>query len=595
MVKNKFCTDPFIGIVFSLLFLTTACSKVPDALDSTEVATESGDVIGYQHSKHTLAWLGIPYAAPPEGKLRWRKPQPVKHWDNTKETLQFGSSCIQFPNPLAGKNAPESELVVGSEDCLTLNIFAPENALTNHKPKPVMFWIHGGANITGTSQQFDGALLASTQDVVVVTINYRLGLLGWIRHAVLREGTTDLAEHSGNFGTLDIISALSWVNRNIAAFGGDPNQITIFGESAGGRNVWSLIQSPLASGLFQRAITQSGTLKTMDPLKSEQHNLTAIDYPQYQNNSAELVTAWFGETESMSALSLADKIRALSPDELYQGINTKTSVIYSQPLLFLDGHVFVAPALELFKDPSRYNSVPIMTGGNRDETKLFLPFDERWVDLKLGFYPVIKNQQRYDAVAAYGSDAWKAFTADIPAKVISENGGKPVYIYRFDFDDLLSWPVDLSKMLGAAHGFEIPFIFGSQNVFPSSWLLSNADERDQLGEQMMQYWGQFAHSGDPGRGTKDQNLKWLQWQENGIHTLILDTKSDGGIRMISNKVSASDLKMRLHNDTLFNDEEKCEFYIQMFLNGYQDIAAYDELEYSNFVESGCPLEKKVKS
>ncbi len=571
--------------ITSLLIL--GCEDTPRASDSTVVTIESGQLRGFEYNHNTAAWLGIPYAAPPVGELRWRAPRVAPPWEGLRDALHYGPACTQPLNFTAGENAPEAEHSIGVEDCLTLNVYAPADAHNADVMRPVMFWIHGGGNVVGSSQVYDAALLASSQDVVVVSINYRLGLMGWFRHWSLRGADTSAADRSGNFGTLDIIAALHWVQNNIDAFGGDPGNVTVFGESAGGRNTWSMVQSPLASGLFHRAIIQSGTLKTMNPIKAETHVSTAPDYPQYQNNASEIVSRLVETPTELPAQDLADRLRQLSADALYSAVTLQPQGMYKQPKLFLDGYVFVAPALELFKDPASYNAVPIITGTNRDEDKLFMQFDERWVDFKFGFIPEPKDTDRYNKAAAYGADTWRALSVDKPAEIISRNGGAPVYTYRFDFDDLTSWPANFSVLAGAAHALEIPFVFGSEGNFPWNLLFSNSAQRQKLSAAMMDYWGAFAHHGNPGKGSSGGFPQWSAWQESGTNILLLDTDNDGGVRMSDNRMSLAMIKDRMREDDAFTQEEKCEAYRLVFLNGYQIPLGYDAAEYATFGDGGC--------
>jgi para-nitrobenzyl esterase len=565
--------------------LLSACgSTAPSASDDSLVRTQSGDVVGYEGDHDTYVWKGIPYAAPPVAALRWRAPQPIAPWQGVHESLAFGPACVQPANPTSGPNAPESEHVVGVEDCLTLNIFAPQKARSGEEPLPVMFWIHGGANMMGSSQLYESSRLADGQNVVVVSINYRLGLLGWFRHASLRPPGASLADHSGNYGTLDIIAALEWVRDNIEEFGGDPGRVTVFGESAGGRNVWSMVQTPLAKGLFHGAIVQSGSLKIMDAQKSERIDEGAIDYPSHENNGEQLVAKIVPAYEGMDSETVANELRGKTPDEIYAQIIPHPQGMYEQPRLFLDGHVFVQPALELFEDPSKYNAVPIITGTNRDEDKLFMLYDPRWVDFRFGFLPKVKDEQRYNAAAALGADTWRVYSVDVPAQVITEHGGPPVYTYRFDFDDLSDTIVDLSTLIGAAHSMEIPFVFGTHVESPWSWIFSNKEQRSVMSNAMMSYWGNFAYTGNPGKGSAGEQVFWPQWQEKGEHIMLFDTQNDGGVRMVEDRLKVDDIKQRLLSDAIFSREERCVAYPLILLNGYMVSDGYDETEHKSLCE-----------
>jgi len=208
-------------------------------------------------------WRGIPYAQAPVGELRWRAPRALAPWPGTLEALAPGAACVQFPSSLLSDEDPSQP--TGSEDCLTLNVFArpvsPSGIPGGAERRPVMVWIHGGANLTGESGVYDWSRFAVAHDTVVVALNYRLGLFGWFRHDSLWNEQDDVFDRSGNFGTLDLIHGLRWVQDNIAAFGGDPDNVTIFGESAGGNDVLALLLSPEAEGLFHRAISQRARAK----------------------------------------------------------------------------------------------------------------------------------------------------------------------------------------------------------------------------------------------------------------------------------------------------------------------------------------------
>lgn len=576
-----------------LIFLLAlvACADSPPLADkASQVNTIQGDVIGFASDHDTYAWRGIPYAKPPLGPLRWKAPRAPAKRDAILNALSHGAVCVQMPNPTAGPVEQTEENIVGSEDCLTLNIYSPRAALDDGRKRPVMFWIHGGGNMAGAAQVFDGSRLASTQDVVVVTINYRLGLLGWLRHGALRATADNALDASGNFGSLDIIEALNWVQANIGNFGGDAGSVTVFGESAGGRNTWGLVQSPLAKGLFHRAIVQSGSLKIMDPEKSEKHDPAASDYAQYQNNSAEVVGRLLGESgrdETLPEAAIADTLRRFSASEIFAAAELHPQGMYEQPRLFLDGTVFTAPALELFKDPERYNSVPIITGTNRDEDKLFFMFDDRWVSFRLGFLPKVMDQGHFDAAAGYAADYWRLYSVDVPAQVITGNGGAPVYTYRFDFDDHINWPLDLDNLLGAAHAMEIPFVFGSTKSFPWSLLIEDDEGADALSTAMMNYWGEFARTGKPGTGGNDAQPEWTAWKAKGNHIMRFDSPNDEGLGMSEMRQSAASLQARLRDDPHFTQSERCEAYRLLFLNGYQVRDGYDENAWRNFGAGGC--------
>jgi para-nitrobenzyl esterase len=242
-----------IAVVGYFTFFTAEEPPPPIERDAVTLrSTTAGDVVGFIDSYGTRAWKGIPYAEPPVGPLRWRAPRPPRPWSGVRETLAAATACPQLKSFIGDGSGAEDSLIDGVEDCLYLNLWSPANASN----LPVMFWIHGGGNTIGHAGTYNGAALAGQRNVVVVTINYRLGPFGWFAHPALERD--DPLDDSGNYGTLDAIRALQWTRDNIAAFGGDPDNVTVFGESAGGFDTLAMMASPLAEGLFHRAIVQSG-------------------------------------------------------------------------------------------------------------------------------------------------------------------------------------------------------------------------------------------------------------------------------------------------------------------------------------------------
>ncbi|WP_339336223.1 carboxylesterase family protein, partial [uncultured Maricaulis sp.] len=223
---------------------------------------DQGEVGGFESEEAAAVWMAVPYAAPPAGELRWRAPRPPVAFESRVAALAAGPVCPQITNTLsAGEDQDVGELV-GSEDCLTLDIYAPRNAAPGDD-LPVMMWIHGGANVWGSSSAYDGSTLATEQNVIIVAVQYRLGPLGFLAHPALRAEPGIADDAAANFALLDLVEALRWINGNIAAFGGDTDRVTIFGESAGAYNIAGLMAMPQARGLYHGAIMQSGGTPTL--------------------------------------------------------------------------------------------------------------------------------------------------------------------------------------------------------------------------------------------------------------------------------------------------------------------------------------------
>lgn len=570
--------------------------------------TPSGAVIGFEDRYRTHAWLGIPFARPPVGDGRWRAPQPAEAWIDTLQALQFGSPSVQFGNQFAGVDKELYDQVVGSEDCLYLNIWAPQYT-PDKVPKegerlPVMVWIHGGANAIGTANIYRGHHLAGAHNLVVVTFNYRLGILGWLSHPALRATAIQPEDGSGNYGILDMIAALRWVQTHISSFGGDPNNVTIFGESAGGRNVYSLLASPLAKGLFHRAISQSGSVATNilpwaenyrdDPLTgsslSSRELINKLVLQDGLTESRDAAKAWQAQ---QSESDIVEYLRSKSPQELFDVINAGELGLYIAPQNLRDGRVLPKECLlDVFSDPARYNPVPVILGNNRDEHKPFMSKDPELVSKLFGILPRIKDLDTYNRVAGYYSDQWKALAVDEPAMVLQRSQPDSVFAFRFDWDESPSnFFADLGNLIGAGHGLEVSFVFGDfKHGFSSPYLYTkaNAPGRETLSHAMMSYWAEFAYSGKPGRGRNRKLPLWKPWDPEGDKFIVLDTPEDGGIRMTAESITTKMLKERLLSDPHIQGQEKlCELYARLFLLTYQTSKFWDPNEYATLGEKGC--------
>ena len=579
---------------------------------SAERDTQSGSVIGSEDPNNTYVWLGIPFAAPPVADLRWRSPQPVKPWTETLGTTAFRDACVQLSGPLDGL-PDDSGAVVGSEDCLYLNIWSPrDHSSFNAEKLPVMVWIHGGGNTIGTANTYDASLLAGSEQVVVVTINYRLGFFGWMSHPALRTPDRNALDASGNYANLDMIAALQWVSDNIANFGGDQNNVTIFGESAGGRNVFSLMASPLAKGLFHRAIAQSGSVGTTPLWRAE--NFHGDTQPGQALSSREWLSLQLqnsGRAKDSKAARAAqmlmsdeetrDFMYSRSPQEILEGVSGGAGM-YSAPQSFRDGTVLPQDTLyTVFSDPSRYNSVPLITGTNRDEAKLFLAQDPEFVELRFGFLPRVKDLQAYNELSAYLTDSWKAMAVDGIADIIAANSSEPVFAYRWDWDEGgKNWLIDYSELLGAAHGLEVAYIFGGFDGAigaPGLYTDNNIAGRDLLGQQMRSYWSEFASTGAPGNGRSGVLPQWRPWSNAGANLMLLDTARGGGLRMVNEPMTVAMLKERIAQDPNIPElRSRCALHVQLFLlaNAGDDVwdeADYDALGCAEFNPWGLEVER----
>jgi para-nitrobenzyl esterase len=458
-----------------------------------------------------------------------------------------------------------------------------------------MLWIHGGGNSIGSALLYDASRLAVDQDLVIVTIHYRLGVLGWFAHDAVAGANADAEDRSGNFGTLDTIAALEWVQEHISDFGGDPDRVTVFGESAGGSNTFALLVSPRAAGLFHRAIVQSGSgdLIKMQAAKDWMDDTE----PGHSRSSNEVLLALLIADESAAdreagrktiktwtPTQISDYLRGKTPTELLSIYGDGLGGMYDTPELIRDG--VVLPKLDPRESFAQgaYNAVPVIFGTNRDEVKLFMAFGSKDV-ARIGILPLwFKNERMYDLAAEYETKMWKAHGVDEAAAAITSAGRAPAYAYRFDWDEegTMLW-LDLSRLLGAAHAFEIPFVFGglslgpvTDNIFPES----SQPAARILSDQMMSYWGQFAYTGDPGRGRGGDLPEWMSWGADPGRFLIFDTEADGGLRLSSETLTRATVLRQIAEDDRFKtSKERCGVYWNFTrFNGRLSLEEFETIE-----------------
>ncbi len=442
---------PFGSRMCALVLVFSACggppapAEPPRADAASRRSLGAAEITGFTGAYGNHTWLGLRYAKAPRGDLRFRGPQLLAPPAGAQQALAFGSPCPQYAHPF-GVDTAKQGTPVGDEDCLFLNVYAPtltaEQAATQRLP--VMVWFHGGSNVIGHAGGYDGGNLAQRERVIVVTANYRLGPLGWFRHASLRAGASP-EEASGNYGTLDQIAALRWVQNHIAPFGGDAGNVTIFGESAGARDVLALLIAPPARGLFHRAIAQSGSMRPQDARAAEVfaaeggHASSAnevIARLLVADGKAKDVAAARAALAKMAPEHVAAYVRGKAPTELLAAYGrTDEERLSALPNVFSDGVVISdGDPLALLARADGHASVPVMLGTNRDENKTFMMTDRRYVRRFTPLYTRMRDPDRYNALAGALSLSWKVSGADAPASSLAA-GGNHVYVYRFEWDE----------------------------------------------------------------------------------------------------------------------------------------------------------------
>lgn len=473
--------------VTAALALAALCTTAAFA-SNLKIKTDKGKVEGTLTADGQVrAFKGIPYAAPPVGNLRWQAPQPAAKWHGTLSAKDFGHRCIQtstYPDMIFHDPGP-------SEDCLTLNVWTPAHAAPGSLP--VMVWIYGGGFVSGSTSEArqDGQFLAH-RNVVIVSMNYRLGIFGFFAHPEL---TAESPHHaSGNYGLLDQAAALQWVKRNISNFGGDPNNITLFGESAGSFSVSSQMASPLSRNLLAKAIGESGAA----------FHSSGLGYPTLAKAEAE--DAAFAQA-AFHTSSLAD-LRKLSVEDLIQAVNAKTT---PPPPRFgpdIDGYFLPQSVPDIFAAGQQAH-IPLLAGWNKDEVRAMITMNPvkptvasftAQADKDFGanaqqflaVYPATTDAEATQSAGDFVSDRFIAYSTWAWLEAQVKTGEAPVYRYRFDLGN----PGDKfhPAAIGAFHSDDIEYVFGTLDSRQDSHI---RPEDRALSSLIQQYWTNFARNGNP--------------------------------------------------------------------------------------------------
>lgn len=465
-----------------VLFGAAHARAAPPSQPQPVVDAPAGRAAGQAESGVNV-FKGLPYAAPPIGPARWKPPAALPRWQGVRDASRFGPACLQLKSGPGNIYADDPPAM--SEDCLFLNVWAPAKA----HGAPVLVWIHGGSLAGGFGSEglYDGARMAA-RGVVVVTLNYRLGVLGYLAHPALSAESKDGV--SGNYGLLDQIEALRWVQRNIAAFGGDPANVTIAGESAGGLSVLYLLAAPPARGLFAKAIAQSAYMITTPELKDGRFGL-----PSAEAAGAALAA-------KLQATDLA-ALRAMDGAKL-----TRAAALAGfSPFGAVDGKVLTRQLVDTF-DRGEQAHVPVLAGFNSGEIRslrflapqppaLAATYEktirERYLDLAPDFLRLYPSANMESSIVATTRDALYGWTAE---RLVRKQAaiGQPAFLYIFDH----GYPAADGLGLHGFHASELPFMFGTLDRLPPFWPKpppTTAEKR--LSDAMVGYWTSFAATGTP--------------------------------------------------------------------------------------------------
>ena len=480
-----------LGILVTFGGLVAACSHETDSLGA-QVTVSTGQLSGIRSADGLNQYFHIPYAKAPLGELRWRPPQPAEPWAGVRDAGKAGPACMQVPAQ-EGEFFGEALDQGMDEDCLHLNIWS--RAKSADDKLPVMVWIHGGALITGEGAAYPGDELTK-KGIVLVTINYRLGLFGYLAHEELS------AEHpkgvSGNQGVRDQIQALAWVRDNISAFGGDPDSVTIFGESAGSWSVSLLQASPMAKGLFHKAIGQSGGL--FRPLWRRDKAQTFA--PAAETVGAQVAVSIAGNNGDASIAAL----RKIPAEQIIAAVQADPSLNNFEAMPIVDGEVIPRELEHIFASGEQAD-VPVLVGSNADESTAFMPyFEPMYGKGEQGFenYLSVQLSEVKDQVAtaypmsAYGNlnERWAAVDTDVnftyPMRAWArhmQNVQSPAYLYFFTWHP----PIAQRASYKAFHAAEIGYVFGDLTLWDAEPVAADVSFSDV----MMNIWTTFAKTGNP--------------------------------------------------------------------------------------------------
>ena len=555
-----------------------------------DIFSDSGISLGV-YANGVINWDDIPYAQAPVGDLRWKAPREVLKNNELIES-KVNNFCIQKPSGMGGSEFDGDEFFSGSEDCLYLDIKAPKSKSENLLP--VMFWIHGGGNTSGFKDIYDFTKMVKKHNVIVVTINYRLGPFGWFTHPSiqsLQEGD----DKSSNFGTLDIIAALKWVQSNISLFGGNPDNVTIFGESAGGHNVLSLIASKKAKGLFHKAISQSGYTTSISTEKAymQDKSSSTSEHTSWKIVNKLLKKAKQPSQKDLTNIEIRKTLKEIDARDFF--INYSDRPSYQEiPLLTADGIIIPFNGLkQTLSIKDHINIVPTIAGSNRDEVKLWLASADYFVGLQYSFFGsllgvprvALKDEDAFELFNSYRSRAWKIRGVDNPLRSLALAGNNDLYAYRYDWDDHRKWPVaNFKKLIGAAHATEIPLLTGNNKLVGDYGFLiyPKGPSKSFLSKNMMSFWTNFAKTGKP--GTSSNGKEWNKY--NGLNEansdfIVLDNRKN--LKMGNDQNSFKSLVNDLYYEKDITDLEKCVVLLQMLTFVGDDL--YDD--YINHYPGKC--------
>lgn len=553
-MKNKYTALFVLAPVF--LFISSCAGTVRtlppgemqtlSAWENNETVTTVYGRVSGKEKQGTFVWWSVPYAEPPVGDLRWKAPRPPEAWSGIYHAVRKPPESLQY-------GIFPKRSVKGQEDCLYLNVWRPAGW---EKDLPVYLWIHGGGNSSGSSRyisDYYGFEFSRKTNAVFISVNYRLGPFGWFTHPALRRGDNVL-DDSGNYGLLDIQQALNWVRDNITAFGGDPDNVTVAGESAGGFNILSLLTSPLSKDLFHKAIIRSGGIMQSSMQEGDDESSRVLRVLLEKDGYSEeeidtLLSDWSDE-------QTASYLRSARGEDILRTFTPRTFGLIAFPFNFIDGTVIPVRGEVSFETGDYPMKVPVIIGSNRDEVKLF--FSGR-KDLR-------SREELYEAASRLGSDKWKVDGVDaIVRNMIRHEDQPPIFSYYFSWGSLDEegdsvLPCNRGSILGACHALEVPFFHGTTRSTPFGIIFfsgKNREGAEKLEDAIMGYTEDFLRmDGEDPEVLRPLNAgypEWQSWESEGLKYLILDAEyRDTSIRMSDRDFTHESIRRNLRNS--FSDE-----------------------------------------
>lgn len=533
-----------IGIAsMALTLILVACqdstSKNEDAETFKATVNKtivSGKIKGHMDKKNdVIEWLGVPYAKSPVGELRWKAPQKADKWEKTKNVSKYGDTAIQFSN---GE-------VKGSEDALNLDVVRPNNS---KKDLPVVVYLHGGNNQSGTSQEIKGNTIVNDIDAVYISVNYRLGALGFNPLEALKTGSQE--ENSGNYSLLDIAAALDWVKANAETFGGNKDNITLTGFSAGGRDVMATLISPIFKNKYNKAISFSGGMTLADNDVSQEIFAKAIAPLAVEDKKKDTVEAaqkWLLSKDK----AVGDYLNSIKAERLAPLMGNAGIRMSVFPHLYKDGYVIPKEGFET----SKYNDVPVMLVTGTSEFSMFAAFDKMFMEDYMSGN-LFKDQEKlaeFNYSKTYGSQLYRLSNGVDSAKQMANKYKSPIYVTEIAYGDNKEVTPKLSQSLGSFHGIFEPMLQTPSNYKDFIGESFENDGAKEMSKQFKLYLKSFIENGDPNQAKLP---KWDDFTSDNQVLSIDADKSKSKIKATKDQETADDILLKMKNDNTLTQEQK---------------------------------------